>query len=155
MNETVLKEMARLAQIDAKSRIDNAYKHLLDLSVPRDDAFDLSTLMEKMFELFHCNDTTFYSLFHRVLHGGTDLNTIDGLEALASFLGNFIDDAYFKIVKETNEYGSTNPILTWHIVYANDDDTSIGIEDLEGIINDVMTASQEWAKQCEKVFGPE
>lgn len=138
------------AEKDAKERIRESLTRLTKFATPREDSFDTSVLVAKMIELFEHNSTSFYSLFHKVFCGDTDLRTVEGMESMASFLGNFIDDAEYKLVNEPNQYGSQCPMLTYEIQFANDDDEKIFIPELIKIIDEVIEDCERWDLQVKR-----
>lgn len=66
-------------------------------------------LVEKMMELHELDLTTFSGFFHRIM-GWNGINCIEGLEAFNSFVGNFLDDSYCRIVYDDRQIKFLNEV---------------------------------------------
>jgi hypothetical protein len=125
---------------------------------------DYQEVIGWMFELYKVNSTTFYSLFKNVMSGSTDLTELKGLEEMRSFVGNFFDDSYVKLVVDENRTYTNpstkevkkipiDPILDWHLAWANDTEECLSKDELVDVMRKAYKANYEWCKRCNKRWG--
>lgn len=160
-----LEDLKLRAQEDLSDRFHRVSKEFKeDLNGDKQYHKDYQEVMGWMFELFKVNSTTFYSLFKDVLSGATDLETLEGLEEMRFFVGNFFDDAYVKLVVDDNrEYDhpikgkiqmEIDPVHDWHLEWGGyDDEKTLTTEELIQVMRDVYQADYEWCKKFNKHFG--
>ena len=122
---------------------------------------DYQAVIGWMFELYNVNNTTFYSLFNKVMYKGTNLKTIEGLESMRSFVGNFFDDSVVKLaVDENRTYPTPNgpkqmeidPVFDWHLEWAHDGDECLSTQQLIDIMQQVYEANYKWCQKCNSGF---
>jgi hypothetical protein len=117
-----------------------------------------------MFELYKVNSTTFYSLFEKVMSGCTRLETLEGLEEMRSFVGNFFDDSYVKLVVDENRTYKhpldgkeikmeINPMLDWHFEWANDSEDCLSTKELIDVMRQVYESDYKWCQRANERFG--
>jgi hypothetical protein len=96
------------------------------------------------------------------MYGQTDLSTLEGLEKMCSFVGNFFDDSFIKLVVDKNKtYPSPNgpkslpinPILDWHLEWTKGDEKCLSVQELIDVMKEVYQADYEWCKQFGNRFG--
>lgn len=109
---------------------------------------DYPRLVNKMLELWQMCDTSYYGLFCHVTHGG-GLRTLGEVEGFLSFIGNFYDDASYRLVYKLSdmeksmiesrckvlgkkvEYPDPKENMRgWTVKYANDDEPDHLSEDV-------------------------
>jgi hypothetical protein len=112
-----------------------------------------------MFELYKVNPTTFYSLFKDVMPSCTNLETLRGLEEMRSFVGNFFDDSFVKLVvddyypnKEEKVGININPMFDWHLEWVGDDEECLSTKQLIEIMRLVYEANYKWCQKFNCLF---
>jgi hypothetical protein len=150
------------AHDDFAKRFEDVSKRIIDdLRGTKSYHEDYQKVIGWIFELYKVNSTTFYSLFKNVMYGQTDLSTLEGLEEMRSFVGNFFDDSFVKLVVDKNQtYPSSdgpkslpsNPLLEWHLKWTQDE-KCLSVQELIDIMQQVYQADYEWCKQFSNHFG--
>jgi len=162
-------------QLEKTTEITRRIKHDFNIRLQKldTDIKDLFNnhyiLTKKMIDLFDFCSTSYYSAFHKVTDGG-ELNTINGCEGLVSFIGNFYDDASYKLVYRihpTSKYmveqkreilnqeiqypDPEDDIMGWSIGYADDNDNQLTenglIEFIDKIITHELNCGENWVKR--------
>lgn len=124
---------------------------------------DYQEVIGWMFELYKVNSTTFYSLFDKVMSGCTSLETLEGLEEMDSFVGNFFDDSYVKLVIDKNRTYKNpvtgkekemeiNPAMDWHLEWANDNEKTLTTKELIEVMRQVYEADYKWCQRFNNHF---
>lgn len=81
-------------------KVSKTYLGYLEAPSRAGDRFDVRELAE---ELIKMTELERYVLLHRVIHDVTGSSSLEGMEALTSFIGNYmLDDSTCKVVKEPN-----------------------------------------------------
>lgn len=135
-----------------------SYEFLEDLFGEKPYDKDCQAVIGWMFELYKVNSTTFYTLFKKVMYGRTNLETLEGLEEMRSFVGNFFDDSCVKlVVNENRTYESPitekevkmpiSPAFDWHLEWAHDDEETLSTKELIEVMRRVYEGDYEWCKK--------
>jgi len=159
-----LEELKKEAKNDFERRFkDVSGRFAEDLLGEKPYHKDYQDVIGWMFELYKVNSTTFFSLFRNVMSGCTDLRTLKGLEEMRSFVGNFFDDSFVKLVIDENrEYDhpidgkvkmDIDPIFDWHLEWAHDDEKCLSTKELIEIMRQIYQADYEWCEKCNHHFG--
>lgn len=161
-SKTYLSQLLSNASTDCKERLNDVTQRFgEDMADDEPYKKHYQKVIGWMFELHKVNATTFYSLFNKVMFD-TNLNTLEGLECMRSFVGNFFDDSGVVLdVDENREYPTPNgtkqmpidPMFDWHIVWASEDKVWLSIQELINIMKKVYQADYDWCKECNKRFG--
>lgn len=128
-------------------------------------------LTNKMFELWELCSTDFYGAFHTVTCGG-ELDMLEGVEGFISFVGNFFDDATYKLsyqlsdivkdmvdrrcefLKQEPKYPSPEEDMRgWSVQYANDDEHSLTEAELVEFIDKLIVYELEYRELVVKHVG--
>lgn len=148
-----------------KTRFDSAKTRFGELLLDK----HASVLTQKLLYLHTFDPGRFVALFQKITNWNL-LSTLEGIESINSFIGNFYDDSYYKIEYRTEVINMKNNIRSinldskievklvvpeddpdcWTISWSNDDKNFIKEEQLIDVIDKVIERENHFRRLYEE-----